>query len=224
MKKEHLFNIIIILLSFMLCACAFQSKELFTTHQQGDYFKWTLTSRLGQALEMAEERYGQRDLTWTLLGVEIYDKMAPQTWYLNQDRGQKQIIVRLGGLNTWSEKSALYALSHEVIHVLSPVAHQNDVTVFEEGLAVYYSIQYLKAVDMPVNPEAYIKKGKKKAAYHLVCQLYSRYDTADEKIKWLRMNTGGLSTITAEQFKTAFPGFEEGFYSLLAGRLIHTNL
>ena len=223
MKKEKSSYLLTLIISFFFCSCGIHSSEWFTTHRTDRFYQWTLTSRLGQALEFAEKRYGPRDLTWTILGVEIYDEMAPQTWYLNQDQGQKQIIIRLGRLNTWSEKSALFALSHEVIHTLSPVINRNTVTVFEEGLAVYFSIQYLKAVGLAINPETYIKNDKYKAAYDQVSKLYGRFENADEKIKALRKQAEGFSSITTEQFQIAFPGFDNGFYERLAGKINPTT-
>jgi hypothetical protein len=44
-------------------------------------FGWTLTSRLGDTLKLAESVYGKRDESWTILGVEFSSSGPPQLWY-----------------------------------------------------------------------------------------------------------------------------------------------
>ena len=39
----------------------------------GNGYTWTLASRLGEMLKLAEERYGPRDAGYTILGVEFAD-------------------------------------------------------------------------------------------------------------------------------------------------------
>ena len=224
MKNKIFACVFVFLPVFLFTSCVFQSSEMFSTHQSHDYYSWTLTSRLGQALVMAEERYGQRDLSWTLLGVEIYDKISPQTFYLNQHIGQKQIIIQLGRLSTLNRKTALVELSHEVIHILSPLGGKDTVTVFEEGLATYFSIQYLKAIEQPVKPEKYYKDKKYVAAYQLVLRLYNDFDGVDKKIRALRVRNKGFSSIPADQFKKSFPGYDDAFYDFLSGKFSQTPM
>jgi len=104
-------------------------------------YTWTLASRLGEMLNLAEEMFGPRNKDFTILGFEFMDT-GPRIWYPNNNGN---IVIQLTPEALNSETIALYQLAHECIHLLSPSggAYAN---VLEEGVAVYFSWLYLRKV------------------------------------------------------------------------------
>lgn len=211
--------ILIIFKSFLFSACSRPNEyhNPFVVEKDGTGQDRTLTYRLGHALEMAEQKYGKRDTSWTILGIEFHQRKIPKLWFpgikpgtkprINE--GKKQIIIQLTENSVNNEKRALFQLAHEVIHILSPQVGRDTASVFEEGLAVYFSVQYLKAIHLDAPPEYYKTSKSYSAAYHEIEALYKSYTNVDEKIKHLRKQANGLTGITAEQFKNTFPGLSE---------------
>jgi hypothetical protein len=54
--------------------------QFFVTTKWENGFTWTLASRLGEMLHIAEEMFGPRDMQFTILGVDFKEGI-PQTWY-----------------------------------------------------------------------------------------------------------------------------------------------
>ncbi len=100
----------------------------------GSGWTWTLTSRLGQLLAEAEIRYGPRDHSYTILGVE-FGGNRPGTWYPGD---RKHISVRLSANAAHDPNRAYFQLAHEVVHLLSPTGRTGTI-VLEEGLAHHFS-------------------------------------------------------------------------------------
>jgi hypothetical protein len=177
--------------------------------------EWTLTSRLGQALGLAEAKYGPRDPSWTILGLEFYDQNHPQLWF--PDPGRKQMIIQLSKNSAKNQERALFEMAHEVVHVLAPRIGPDTASVFEEGLAVHFSLEYLKTAGIHTNPENFLKDEKYKKAYDLVKQLCGSNPRGDECIQAARKKAGGFSEISAMGLQECFPGFETSVYEDLAG-------
>ncbi len=119
------------------------SVDFFTTYSlpsQNGYF-WTLTTRLGEMLRLAENMYGPRDHSWTILGIEfnIDPEASPQIWYPGNC---KNIAIQLCGPALNNMDIACYQLAHEAIHLLAPSGGQN-ANALEEGLATYFSLWYV---------------------------------------------------------------------------------
>jgi hypothetical protein len=114
----------------------FISKELETK----DGYTWTMASRLGDMLRKAEELFGKRDMEYTILGVEFALTERPQVWYPGN---YKHIIVQLNKHALENLNQALYQLSHETVHCLSPIG-KKAANILEEGLATYFSEWYMK--------------------------------------------------------------------------------
>jgi hypothetical protein len=93
-----------------------------------------LTSKLGKYLREAEHRYGQRDLEWTILGIEFYGK-TPHVWYPDNEKLISIILTEAAALDP---NEALFQLAHEVVHLLTPV-RATPTNVFEEGLATLFA-------------------------------------------------------------------------------------
>ncbi len=177
-------------------------------------FTWTLTSRLAQALREAEKRYGERDRHWTILGVEFTTNNQPQVWYPFSD-DKKFIIVQLTQKASCDDKEALFQLSHEVIHLLSPTGGGQQASVFEEGLAVYFSIQFLNQLGFQITKN-YIQTAGYKNAYEMVAMLYQQEEDVDKKIEILRLENNSLSNITKFQFMQMFPNIDDHLAEQLA--------
>lgn len=167
-------------------------------------FTWTLASRMGHVLRFVESRFGQRDMSWTLLGVEFTSQPAPQVWYPTFDGISDTVIIQLSKSAATDETRALFQLSHEVVHLLSPAGPGARASVLEEGLATYVSLDYLAAIDRAV-PVTYIDAPRYERAYREVARLAGRPDFEDG-IKRLRVRTGGLSGLSPIDLQRVWPG------------------
>lgn len=102
-------------------------------------FTWTLASRLGDMLTWAQNLFGPRNKEYTVLGIE-FSAEGPMIWY---PKAAKHIVIQLSLSARQDEVIALYQLSHECVHLLQPSGGE-AATVFEEGLAVFFSWWYLE--------------------------------------------------------------------------------
>lgn len=113
--------------------------ELFVAHPlPPSGWTYTLATRLGHMLRIAEKRYGERDPAYTILGVEFTDG-SPQIWYPGNDA---KVAIQLNSQCLSEPLRAYYQLAHECIHLLSPSGDRH-VTVLEEGLATHFSSAYM---------------------------------------------------------------------------------
>jgi hypothetical protein len=110
-----------------------------------DGYTWTLASRLGEILHIAEQRFGTRDKEYTILGIEFVLLERPKIWYPGN---RKHIVIQLTTKSLYNESQALYQLAHEAIHLLSPTGGRN-ANILEEGLAAHFSDYYLEKIDKP---------------------------------------------------------------------------
>lgn len=117
--------------------------HLFSEDLQEKGMSWTLTTRTGELLTELEDRYGARDKSWTLLGVE-FSEHGPDIWYpgSNDSPPPKHVAIRLSPAAFRNYKEALYQLSHECVHLLSP-SGRASAPVMEEGLAKLYSMEII---------------------------------------------------------------------------------
>ncbi len=103
-----------------------------------DGYTWTLASRLGSMLRVAQDRFGKRDTSYTVLGIEFGGDI-PQIWYPGNCG---DVIIQLTPACATDTIRACYQLAHECIHLLSPSGGQNANNL-EEGLATYFCHQYI---------------------------------------------------------------------------------
>lgn len=106
----------------------------FVAQRTDGGWTYTLTSILGSLLAEAENRYGERDRAYTILGVEFGGEI-PNTWYPGD---RKQVSVKLSLEARDRPHQAVFQLAHEVIHLLSPTG-KTGTNVFEEGLATLFA-------------------------------------------------------------------------------------
>ena len=104
----------------------------------GTGYTWTLASRLGEMLCLAEERFGPRDPTYTLLGFEFGGDI-PGLWFPGNRR---HIVIQLIPKCATDTIGACYELSHECVHLLAPTGGR-DANNLEEGLATHFAHWYL---------------------------------------------------------------------------------
>ena len=183
------------------------SKNLIANKWEHGY-TWTITSRLGQALNIVQTKYGKRNQDWTILGIEFSTKKQPQIWYPGSFEGRKDVIIQLTKSTSCNIKQALFQVSHEVVHLLSPNGKQNKTSVLEEGIATYFSIYYLNFIGFNLDPSQYINLDKYKKAYEAVNNLYELYQDTDIRIQNLRKdNNQSLSenNLSVNLIKKHFP-------------------
>jgi len=105
---------------------------------QGDKGPWTytLTTLLGHWLNLAEERFGPRDMSWTILGVEV-GGVRPLVWFPGGS-ARKHIAIQLSHHCQSSEVEARYELSQEIVHLLAPNGG-GPARNIEEGVATLFA-------------------------------------------------------------------------------------
>jgi hypothetical protein len=152
----------------------------------GDGYTWTITSKLGHILKSAEEKYGKRDLNYTILGIELTNQSYPQIWFPGSSN---RIIIQLTSECMNDINRAVYQAAHEIIHCLSPQG-KKCANVLEEGLATFFAVEYTKE-----NGHGCwnIEEVKYRYAYDLVDKLLS-YN--NKLIKELRTIQPTISLIT----------------------------
>lgn len=171
----------------------------------GGRYTWTLASQLGEMLRLAESRFGERDKTYTILGVEFVED-GPQCWFPHNSRN---IVIRLGSQCLCEPDRACFQLAHESIHLLSPTGGRN-ANVLEEGLATHFQTWYMDnhyPSDWPpsrhdwnrLECESYVHA--KDLTEHLL-------DLDPEVIKRLRKHQPTLSCMTADDIVNACPDFD----------------
>lgn len=112
--------------------------SIFTSYPIPNGHSWTIVTKLGRILEVAESMYGERDKSFTILGVEINQLDYPQIWFPS---GMNNIVIQLTSDCLYDMNRAVYQLSHEVIHCLNPVLGQKT-NYLEEGIATHFSLEY----------------------------------------------------------------------------------
>jgi len=119
-------------------------------------YTFTLASRLGDMLHRAEQLFGPRDASYTILGIEFTTGPYPQVWYPGDRR---YIVIQLTMQCLVEPVRAFYQLAHECIHLLAPTGGRN-ANVLEEGLATYFSETYLSqtfGASIPAELASYTK-------------------------------------------------------------------
>jgi hypothetical protein len=91
-------------------------------------------------LEMAEQRFGPRDKSYTILGFEFRAGL-PQIWFPGNRR---RVIVQLDSSGMNDPSLPLFQMAHQSVHLLTPVLPAN-ASVLEEGLATFFSKEYMAA-------------------------------------------------------------------------------
>ena len=115
-----------------------------------DGSSFTLASTLGTYIAELERRFGPRDHTYTILGIEFRDALQPDHRFV-----EGGIVIRLTKAAMTSKAEAHYQLSHESVHLLDPTGTPH-VNVLEEGLAESFAVEHLIDGHQPTKDERYV--------------------------------------------------------------------
>lgn len=166
----------------------------------------------------AEKMFGAK-IDCEFEGVIPGNVTSPKFTYATvpYDRSRKafMIVLNLTGAEH-NTKDAILQLSHEVVHMLSPVKDENDnaVNYLEEGIATYFS-KYITDRDTS-DSEFAIGAIKSRENYHEAYELYLSLHQADENtIKKLRLVNPNLSSLTREDFSNAGLNIQDSLIELL---------
>ena len=182
--------------------------SIFISHPIPNGHSWTITSKLGHILRTAEDKYGPRDYSYTILGVEFNQEGHPRIWFPGNC---KHVVIQIT-MNCINDiNRAIYQVAHEVIHCLCPTG-SNIVNVLEEGLAHLFSIEYTLANGNGVWTSC---DQKYTDASELVKQLLS-FD--EEIIKKLRLIQPTISSIDKELILETNPKVPEELADRLTRR------
>lgn len=171
-------------------------------HPTDSGYTWTLASRLGRLIEMAEAEYGERDKSWTLLGTEFTDENQPSNWHPGGYK-EKKIVFLLTSEAANNKKKAMYQLAHEVIHALSP-NNAHDANYLEEGIATFFAVHATKKMGFNITPD-YISSKKYQKAYRLIRRLYQAYPNAGKILAKARRSGFLFTTLQKEDLLILFP-------------------
>ena len=168
---------------------------------KGSGYTWTLASRLGEMLHMAEYLFGPRDCSYTLLGIEFACD-GPQIWY---PENRKHIIIQLNCSAATDVAEAYYQMAHETVHLLAPTGGRHGTTNLEEGIACYFADYYMtaKKIDRPKWAECRPR--------NYMCALEAVTPLLDEDIycvRRLREHQCSFRDMTKEDIIKVFPNLE----------------
>lgn len=148
-----------------------------------------------EILNEAEKLYGRRDVSIILDKITIHEKDYPEI----VPSGDTNVTIYLTKECKENLTFASYQLSHEIIHFLKPSFFSgSSANYLEEGVAVYFSINFTKSNYGEIN----ISNPNYKKANDLVVELLS-YD--ENIIFRLRKLKESLSLITSEDILSICP-------------------
>ena len=169
---------------------------------------WTLPRRLGEMLGEAEIKYGSRDESFTVLGVEF----GPDGWnpHIYYPPTGKHITIMLAPIALNDHDIALYELAHECVHLLGPPdVATTPATVLEEGLATVFQEDYMA---QKRNRYGMTSEPKYIAAAADVRQLLS---IEPDAIKMLRNVQPSFSKMTLGHFSSLLPSVDNALVQKL---------
>lgn len=156
-------------------------------------------------LEAAEQMFGPK--TKYNHGILTYDNKGPFTKMDPESIGEeiKTFNVYLNGKGAIPNRTdGIFQLSHEMIHLLSPVEQDegNEANYLEEGMAVYFSkhITERETEDFKFCDPAIAKNERYARAYELYLSLI---EIDKDAVKKLRRITPVIANIKSENFEQA---------------------
>jgi hypothetical protein len=185
--------------------------ELFDAQPlSGGGYKYTLASRLGTMMLMIEEMFGERDPSYTILGVEFGGDI-PMIWYPGNRR---HVAIRLTTSAASYPQQACYQLAHEAVHLLAPSGGKN-ANNFEEGVATYFSAFYMRAF-FPNYPNTVDVQSYARA----VDLVSPRLKSDAYCIRRLRTKQPSFSLITPEDLTVEFPDLKSTEVEFLLSKFV----
>lgn len=184
------------------------ASDLFFAMRIPNGYTWTLASRLGDMLYLAEDLLGPRDLTYTILGIEIGPD-NPRLWYPGN---RHSVIVQLAPSAATDAAMACYQLAHETVHLLAPNGG-GSATNLEEAVACYFAAYFMKSrfAQPAWHPDI--------PSYSRALSVISQRMDADVRcIKRLRSRHLSFSDIKKEQLLSEFPDLGSGDLDFLLAK------
>ena len=183
----------------MTSSIQFETDLLFAIPlSNGTGYTWTLASRLGDMLEKAEERFGPRDRSYTILGLE-FAPAPPQIWYPG---GCRNIVIQITPDCATNRARAYYQLAHECIHLLAPTGGQNANNL-EEGLATQFSRDYVyETLRIQINTALQSYERARSVVQNLL-------SANPEFIRNIRLSQPSISQITPDQISAEVPSVSQ---------------
>ena len=120
------------------------SNIFLTTPKATGAATWSIVSKFGFILNIAENIYGKRDPQYTILGIELSDHGCPQIWFPLVF--PNSIIIQITEDCLADPDRAMYQVAYEVIHCLRPHPNTNP-TVLEEGIATHFAHEYMSTFE-----------------------------------------------------------------------------
>jgi hypothetical protein len=177
-------------------------------HWPGSPGAVTLPRALGIFLSLAEQQFGKRDYSFTILGVEIANADYPEVRYPG---GLLHVVVSLSRECQTDVNRALFQLAHEAVHLLSPPTRET-VTVLEEGLATAFANDISAQLKLNYHTSSAVNYVQAMQAARKLLAMDSQV------IKKLREQSPKISDISAEDIRRAVPGLNLGLCKLLERR------
>ncbi|HWI56310.1 MAG TPA: hypothetical protein VNZ22_03735 [Bacillota bacterium] len=168
-------------------------------------FTWTLASRLGDMLHLAEDLFGARDASYTILGVEFVADL-PRLWFPGNRR---HVVVQLHSSAAMDMSRACYQLAHETVHLLSPNGG-GAASNLEEGVATYFAGYYMRTQFHQPNWHPELPSYKRALE-----MLAPRLDQDARCIRRLRGQCLPFSRIPKEALRVEFPELSSADLSFL---------
>ncbi|WP_225784646.1 hypothetical protein [Xenophilus sp. Marseille-Q4582] len=172
-------------------------------------YSFTLTTRLGHMLRLAEQAHGARDMSYTILGIE-FEASGPKLWFPGNCNF---IAIQLSFDAANDMVLGCYQLAHECIHLLSPTG-SSQANVLEEGLATCFARNYVSEVfGAKINTTI--------ASYQHAAELADELLAIDPNaIRELRMIEPVISRITARQMIERYPSLETATAAALEAQFV----
>ena len=174
--------------------------------------EWSITTYMGDLLDEAENRFGLRILDYTPIGVTLRPNGPNQVLPLG---GTNKRYIALHSKFEFDLDGAIFPLSHEVIHLLAPVAKANCL---EEGLATYFSLDNRHVKGDPAKVASYRKYLEDEAPlYYAALLRFERFLQLGGDIKILRIHEPYISKMTPELIRLDAPNCDDRLITELLG-------
>ncbi len=171
----------------------------FTTYRQpnGSYLPSTLPISASKYLAEIEKKFGRRDHSFSLLGIDFdaTPGSKPRNWFLNSgipdndpENRSRHIIIHLAANAIGNPAIAEWQPAHECVHLLDPWNRAIDggpTNILEEGLATWYQCKCVPMIT--VNDDRY------KEALQLVTRYENYLPSAIKTIRENEQNRHGKS-------------------------------
>ena len=161
-----------------------------------------------ELLSRAESLLGTRDMTNEILAPRFLNEPCPRIYFNAQ---AKTVYISLSTVAADSWNAAEAEMSHEVVHLLNPVA--GDTNYLEEGVATAFAQYAASRYGFFYKPDGYYKD-----ALDLVRRL------ADDPLgigRLFRTHVGALSEARSRDLMRYFPDVGEDVAESLARKFSH---